>query len=59
VILDFNGKVLGRIYLPGGFREAIQVDPNSTYTIKDDAYYYLEECEETEEWELHREWLTD
>jgi hypothetical protein len=55
VILDFKGKVLERIFLPGGSREAVQVDPNSTYTIKGNAYYYLKECEKTEEWELHRE----
>jgi hypothetical protein len=55
VILDFKGKVLGRIFLPGGYREVVQVDPNSIYTIKDNACYYLKECEKTERWELRRE----
>lgn len=55
VILDFKGRVLDRIFLPGGFNEAVQVDPDSTYTIKDGIYYYLLENEDTEIWELHRE----
>jgi hypothetical protein len=51
-IFDFNGKLLKKVYLPG-ITTPVQTNPNTTYTVKGNKYYYLIENIESEKWELH------
>ncbi len=51
-IFDFNGKLLKKVFLPG-IAAPVQTNPNATYTVKANRYYYLIENLESENWELH------
>ena len=52
VIVDFNGKILKKIYLAGA--DINTIEP-SAYTFKKGYYFYLFENPKTEKIELHRE----
>jgi hypothetical protein len=52
IIIDFNGKILKKIYLPGADINTIEFSP---YTFKKGKYFYLFENPETEKIELHVE----
>jgi hypothetical protein len=54
VIIDFKGKVLKKVFLPGATQNKVEVKAFTTYTISGGMYYYLLENEDTEEWEVHR-----
>lgn len=51
-ILDFSGKVLKKVFLPGADGEQVRVNPACTYAIQGNRYYYLLEDIEEEQWEL-------
>jgi len=50
IITDYNGKILKRSYVPWVENEA-----TINFAINNDKFYYIEENEDTEEWELHVE----
>ena len=52
LVLDFNGKILKKVYLAGADINTIEFAP---YTFKDGKYIYLYENPETENIELHIE----
>ncbi|MFC2154876.1 hypothetical protein ACFLRB_00080 [Acidobacteriota bacterium] len=52
IIVDFNGKILKKIYLKGADINTIEF---SAYTFKEGKYFYLFENPETEKIELHVE----
>ncbi|MCK4760858.1 MAG: hypothetical protein KAW12_01570 [Candidatus Aminicenantes bacterium] len=52
-ILDFSGKVLKKIFLPGADRLQIRINPAATYTFQGGKYYYLVDDIDEEQWELH------
>lgn len=54
IILDLDGKLLKRNFLPDNTIETIRGTPAANYTFAGDKYYYLVDNADEEEWELHR-----
>ncbi|MCK4762688.1 MAG: hypothetical protein KAW12_10875 [Candidatus Aminicenantes bacterium] len=53
IFLDFSGKVLKKLFLPGSETLQIRLNPASTFAFKGDMYYYLVDNLDEEQWELN------
>ena len=51
-IFDLKGECLKKIYLPSSERELIRYGTNKIYDFSNNKYYYLNDNEEEETWEL-------
>ncbi|UCH97152.1 MAG: hypothetical protein JSV88_09965 [Candidatus Aminicenantes bacterium] len=52
-IFDVDGKLLKRVFLLDASTYKVKMNPDITFTIKNNNYYYLVENLDNEEWELH------
>lgn len=52
-IFDENAQLIKRIYLPDESRYKVKMNPDVTFTIKNNRYYYLVENPDNGDWELH------
>ncbi len=52
-IFDRNGKMVNKLFLPDASPYKVKTNPDITFTITGNKYYYLMENLEKEEWELH------
>jgi hypothetical protein len=56
-VFDSQGKVLKHVFLPTASGDKIKLNHEKTFTFYGNAYYYLVDNEDKEEWELHMEGL--
>jgi hypothetical protein len=52
-VFDENAQLIKRIFLPDESRYKVKMNPDVTFTIKNDRYYYLVENPDNGDWELH------
>ena len=53
LFIDFSGKLIKKLFLPGTDRLQLRLNPASTYDFQNGRYYYLVEDLDEEQWELH------
>jgi len=53
VLMDLNGKILKSLFLPVEALDILQFGSHTTFCFDKNTYYYLQENEEDENWELH------
>jgi hypothetical protein len=53
-VFDKTAKPLNSLFLPDQSRYPIKMNPDITFTIHDNFFYYLRENADREQWELHR-----
>lgn len=52
-VFDENARLVKQVFLPDEEHYKVKMNPDVTFTIKKDKYYYLVENQDTGEWELH------
>jgi hypothetical protein len=52
-VFDENARLVKQVFLPDESRYLVKMNPDVTFTIKNDRYYYLVENTESGDWELH------
>jgi len=52
-VFDENAQLMKRVFLPDEARYKVKMNPDVTFTIKNDRYYYLVENIDNGDWELH------
>ena len=53
LFIDFSGKLIKKLFLPGTDRLQLRLNPGSTFAFQNGKYYYLVEDLDEEQWELH------
>jgi hypothetical protein len=52
-VFDENAQLIKQVFLPDESRYKVKMNPDVTFTIKNNRYYYLVENPDNGDWELH------
>ena len=52
-VFDENAQLIKQVFLPDESRYKVKMNPDVTFTIKNNRYYYLVENLDNGDWELH------
>ena len=52
-VFDENAQLIKQVFLPDESRYLVKMNPDVTFTIRNDRYYYLVENPDSGDWELH------
>jgi hypothetical protein len=52
-VFDENARLVKQVFLPDESRYKVKMNPDVTFTIKNDSDYYLVENPDNGDWELH------